>query len=77
MRDLNGQSPMIMAPLQFGDGFRFGCGFIAAGVVFYVILIILFIIAGLLFSLAGISFLSIPNMIPRETSMLLIPGILV
>ena len=48
--------------LTFGDGFRFGCGFMAAFVVFWVMLTILSgVLAGLAFLIApGISRFIIP-----------------
>ena len=47
----------VRTDLTFGDGFRFGCGFMAAFVVFWVVLTILSgVLAGLAFLVApGIS----------------------
>ncbi len=48
--------------LSFGDGFRFGCGFMSAIVVFSIVLTILSgIVAGLAFALAP----NLPNILPR------------
>ncbi len=46
----------VHADLTFGDGFRFGCGFMAAFVMFWVLLTILI---GLV---AGLAFLVAPNL---------------
>jgi hypothetical protein len=53
----------VRTDLTFGDGFRFGCGFMAAFVIFWVILTIL---SGVL---AGLAFLVAPGI-----SRLLVPG---
>jgi hypothetical protein len=43
----------LKSDLTFGDGFRFGCGFMAAFIIFWVALIILSgVIAGLAFLIA-------------------------
>jgi len=52
----------VKTDLTFGDGFRFGCGFMSAFVVFWIILTILSIL------LAGLAFLiapSLSNLLPR------------
>lgn len=48
----------VHADLTFGDGFRFGCGFMAAFVMFWVVLTILISLV------AGLAFLVAPNL-PR------------
>ena len=52
----------VKTDMTFGDGFRFGCGFMAAVVVFWIILVIL---SGLM---AGVAFLIAPqltNLLPH------------
>lgn len=43
--------------LSFGDGFQFGCGFFAAGLLAGVIALLILLLAGLLLSLTGVSML--------------------
>jgi hypothetical protein len=43
--------------LGFGDGFMFGCGFMAAGVVAWIVMVIVFAILGLIMSLLGVGIL--------------------
>jgi hypothetical protein len=52
----------LRSDLTFGDGFRFGCGFMAAVIVFWIVLSILVgVLAGLAFLIApGLSRLIIP-----------------
>jgi hypothetical protein len=52
----------LRSDLTFGDGFRFGCGFMAAFLVFWAVLSILIgVLAGLAFLIApGLSRLIIP-----------------
>jgi hypothetical protein len=68
-----------MTELSFGDGFRFGCGFIAAGVVFYIILAIISVIVVLLLGVLGGGVLNnLPGFLPKSSSLLLMaPGLLV
>lgn len=48
--------------LSFGDGFRFGCGFMSALIVFWIVLTILSgLVAGVAFVLAP----GLPNVLPR------------
>ncbi len=52
----------VKSDMSFGDGFRFGCGFMAAIVVFWIVLLILSsLVAGLAFLIAP----QLSNLIPR------------
>lgn len=53
----------VRTDLTFGDGFRFGCGFMAAFIIFWLLLLILSgVLAGLAFLIApGIQRLIIPG----------------
>jgi hypothetical protein len=66
-----------MQQLGFGDGFRFGCGFIAAGVVFYIVLAIISIIAVLLLGTLGGTGFNLPQFLRPSTSFIFTPGLLV
>jgi hypothetical protein len=50
--------------LSFGDGFKFGCGFQVAALLFSVGLTILIAIVFLVFSIMGVSFMSLMSSIP-------------
>lgn len=45
------------AGLSFGDGFQFGCGFFAAGLVAGLIVLLILLLIGLLLSLTGVGIL--------------------
>ncbi len=49
--------------ISIGDGFRFGCGFILAWLVFYILLAIAFIGLLLVLNLVGIP-VSLPPVVP-------------
>jgi hypothetical protein len=66
-----------MTELSFGDGFRFGCGFIAAAVVFYIILAIIAVIAALLIGVLGGNMISLPGLLPKTSMLLMSSGLLV
>ncbi len=66
-----------MTELSFGDGFRFGCGFIAAGVVFYIILAIISVIVVLLLGVLGGGMMTLPGIFQKSSMLLLSSGLMV
>lgn len=42
--------------LTVGDGFKFGCGFFLAAVVFYILVMVIFIVFAIVASLVGAAF---------------------
>lgn len=50
--------------LSFGDGFKFGCGFQVAALLFAIAVSILMAIVFLVFSVMGVSFLSVLSNLP-------------
>ncbi len=57
--------------LGFGDGFMFGCGFMAAAVVAWVVMVILFAILGLILSLLGLGGLAGLSGLMQQSALLL------
>jgi len=58
--------------LGFGDGFMFGCGFLAAGIVAWIVLVIVFAMLGLILSLLGLGGLAgLGELLGQQGSLLL------
>jgi|GEM_PF-1656124 len=57
--------------LGFGDGFMFGCGFMAAGIVAWIVMVISFAILGLIMSLLGLGGLAGLGRLMQQGSLLL------
>ena len=57
--------------LGFGDGFMFGCGFMAAGIVAWIVTMILVAILGLIMSLLGLGGLAGLGRLMQQGSLLL------
>ncbi|MEW6230835.1 MAG: hypothetical protein AB1566_00810 [Chloroflexota bacterium] len=54
-----------MNRLTVGDGFKFGCGFLLSGLVFYIVLIVLALLIMIVLSLVGAASIPLLQQLPK------------
>jgi len=54
-----------MNRLTVGDGFKFGCGFLLSGLVFYIVLIVLALLIMIMLSLVGAASIPLLQQLPK------------